>query len=162
MFRIQIGSRDGSRVFRKRKGRGWSNRNFSVAVQLGRSNILTKCSYSEPSVRVLCIPILPAADMEHGLKVVQSCQIRLSSHYFTNLIKTIYSFLFVHYKVDFLCSDYSVIRLQVCMSFTGQIMAIRKYDKTLSMPDVCNVDCSKQSKDAPYEILLENCSNNEK
>jgi len=120
MFCIQIGSRDGSRVFKKRKGRGWSNRNFSVAVQLGRTNILTKVSYSEQSVRLLCMPILPAVDTEQGLKVVQSCQIRLSSHYFTNLIKTIYSFLLVQCKVDFLCSDYSVIRLQVCVSCTGQ------------------------------------------
>jgi hypothetical protein len=105
---------------KKRKGRGWSNRNFSVAVQLGRSNILTKGSYSETSVRLLCIPILPAADMEQGLNVVQSCQIGLSLHYFTNLIKTIYSFLLVQCRVDFLCSDYSVIRLQVCVSFTVQ------------------------------------------
>jgi len=119
MFCIQIGSRDGSRVFKKRKGRGWSNRNFSVAVQLGRSNIHTKGSYSEPSVNLLCMPILPAADMEQSLKVVQSCQIRLSSHYSKNLIKTIYSFLSVHCKVYFLCSDYSVIRLQVCVPFTG-------------------------------------------
>ena len=92
MFCIQIGSRDGRRVFRKRKGRGWSNRNFSVAVQLRRSNIHTTGSYSEASVRLLRIPILPAADMKQDLKVVQSRQIRLSSHYFTNLIKTIYSF----------------------------------------------------------------------
>jgi len=118
MFCIQIGSRDGSRVFKKRKGRGCSNRNFSVAVQLGRTNILTKVSYSEQSVRLLCMPILPAVDTEQGFKVVLSCQIRLSSHYFTNLIKTIYSFLLVQCKVDFLCSDYSVIRLQVCVSCT--------------------------------------------
>jgi len=36
---------------KKRKGRGWSNRNFSVAVQLRRSNIHTTGSYSEPSVK---------------------------------------------------------------------------------------------------------------
>jgi hypothetical protein len=105
---------------KKRRGRGWSNRNFPAAVQLGRSNIYTKCNYSVPSVRLLCIPILPAADMEQGFKVVQSCQIRLSSHYFTNLIKTIYSFLSVLCKVHFLSTDYSVVRLQACVSFTGQ------------------------------------------
>jgi hypothetical protein len=39
-------------------------------------------------------------------------------------------------------------------------MAIPKYDKTLSMPDTCNADCSKQRKETPYEVLLENNNNN--
>ena len=75
---------------------------------------------------------------------MQSCQIRLPSHYFTNLIKTIYSFLLVLHKVDFLCSDYSVIRMQACVSSRDRrIMAMRKYEKMLRKPDICDVDWSK-------------------
>jgi hypothetical protein len=49
--------------------------------------------------------------MEQGFQIVQSCQVQqLSLYYITTLIKII-QFPLAQTKIDFLCLDYSIIRL---------------------------------------------------